>query len=231
VAFDGVQRVGHQVEENLGHPLPIQAKLLRVLQEREIRRVGSTSPIRIDVRLLAATNRRLEELVREGRFREDLYYRLNVVALQIPPLRERREDIPLLAAHFLTRSAKRRSRTVPTLSPEAMALILGHHGPGNVREMENAIERAVVLAETDTIFPGDIPPSLRGAPAGGDASEATPKLRRLEDVEREHILGTLDACAWNQARAAEALGIGRNTLWRKLKDCGVIPPERHREPE
>jgi two-component system response regulator HydG len=212
-------------------PLPIQAKLLRVLQEREIRRVGSASPIRIDVRLLAATNRRLAELVRDGRFREDLYYRLNVVALQIPPLRERREDIPLLAAHFLTRSAKRHSRTVPTLSPEAMALILGHHWPGNVREMENAIERAVVLAETDTIFPGDLPPSLRGAPAGGDASEATPKPRRLEDVEREHILGTLDAYAWNQARAAEALGIGRNTLWRKLKDYGVAPPERPREPE
>jgi predicted CoA-binding protein len=99
------------------------------------------------------------------------------------------------------------------------------------REMENAIERAVVLAETDTLFPGDLPPSLRGAPAGGEPSEGTPKPRRLEDVEREHILGTLDAYAWNQARAAEALGIGRNTLWRKLKDYGVTPPERPREPE
>jgi two-component system response regulator HydG len=212
-------------------PPPIQAKLLRVLQEREIRRVGSTSPIRIDVRLLAATNRRLEELVREGRFREDFYYRLNVVALQIPPLRERREDIPLLAAHFLTRSAKRHGRPVPTLSPEAMALLFDHHWPGNVREMENAIERAVLLTETDTIFPGDLPPSLRGAPASGVSPEATLKPRRLEDVEREHILRTLDAHAWNQARAAEVLGIGRNTLWRKLKDYGVAPPERHHDPE
>lgn len=212
-------------------PPPIQAKLLRVLQEREIRRVGSTSPIRIDVRLLAATNRRLEDLVREGRFREDLYYRLNVVALRIPPLRERREDIPLLAAHFLTRSAKRHSRTVPTLSPEAMALLLDHHWPGNVREMENAIERAVLLAETDTIFPGDLPPSLQGASGGGETGEATLKPRRLEDVEREHILRTLDGYAWNQARAAEALGIGRNTLWRKLKDYGVAPPERYRDVE
>jgi len=141
-------------------PPPIQVKLLRVLQEQEIRRVGSTSPIRIDARLLAATNRRLEELVRDGRFREDLYYRLNVVALRISPLRERREDIPLLAAHFLTRAAKRHGRAVPALSPEAMTLFLEHQWPGNVRELENAIERAVLLAETDTILPGDLPPRL-----------------------------------------------------------------------
>jgi DNA-binding NtrC family response regulator len=141
-------------------PPPIQVKLLRVLQEQEIRRVGSTSPIRIDARLLAATNRRLEELVRDGRFREDPYYRLNVVALRISPLRERREDIPLLAAHFLTRAAKRHGRAVPALSPEAMTLFLEHQWPGNVRELENAIERAVLLAETDTILPGDLPPRL-----------------------------------------------------------------------
>ena len=193
--------------------------------------MGSTNPIRIDARLLAATNRRLEELVREGRFREDLYYRLNVVALRIPPLRERREDIPLLTAHFLTRSAKRHGRAVPTLSPEAMALFLEHPWPGNVRELEHTIERAVLLAETDTILPGDLPPRLQGAPSGGDSAETTAKPRRLDEVEREHILRTLDAYAWNQARAAEALGIGRNTLWRKLKDYGVAPPERHRDPE
>ena len=212
-------------------PPPIQVKLLRVLQEREIRRVGSTSPIRIDARLLAATNRRLEELVREGRFREDLYYRLNVVALRIPPLRERREDIPLLAAHFLTHAAKRHGRAVPTLSPEAMTLFLEHQWPGNVRELENAIERAVLLAETDTILPGDLPPRLQGASGGGDGPDVTAKPRRLDEIEREHILRTLDVYAWNQARAAEALGIGRNTLWRKLKDYGVAPPERHRDPE
>ena len=211
-------------------PPPLQVKLLRVLQEREIRRVGSSTPIRIDVRLLAATNHRLDELVREGRFREDLYYRLNVVSLRLPPLRERREDIPLLAAHFLTRFAKRHGRPVPTLSPEAMALLCEHPWPGNVRELENAIERAVLLAESDTIFPGDLPASLRGG-GGGEGGEAEAKPRRLEEVEREHILLTLDAYAWNQARAADALGIGRNTLWRKLKEYGIAPPERHREVE
>jgi two-component system response regulator HydG len=111
-----------------------------------------------------------------------------------------------------------------------MALLLEHPWPGNVREMENAIERAVLLAETDTIFPGDLPASLRGG-RGAEGGEPPVKSRRLEDVEREHILRTLDAYAWNQARAADALGIGRNTLWRKLKDYGVAPPERHRENE
>jgi two-component system response regulator HydG len=112
-----------------------------------------------------------------------------------------------------------------------MALLLEHQWPGNVRELENAIERAVLLAETDTILPGDLPPRVQGAPGGGDSAETTAKPRRLDELEREHILRTLDAYAWNQARAAEALGIGRNTLWRKLKDYGVTAPERHRDPE
>jgi DNA-binding NtrC family response regulator len=168
--------------------------------------------------------------VREGRFREDLYYRLNVVALRIPPC-ERRENIPLLAPYFLNRAAKRHGRAVPTLSPEAMTLFLEHQRPGNVRELENAIERAVLLAETDSILPGDLPPRLQGALGGGDGPNATGKPHRLDEVEREHILRTFDACAWNQARASEALGIGRNTLWRKLTDYGVAPPERHRDPK
>jgi two-component system response regulator HydG len=204
----------------------IQIKLLRVLQEREIRRVGSNAPIRIDVRILAATHRSLEELVKEGRFREDLLYRLNVVTIPVPPLRERREDIPLLAAHFLEGAAKRLGKPAPTLSQEAMNLLLEYPWPGNVRQLENAIERAVLLATRETIFPGDFPPSLlRTGSAGGPGGPAS-KLTRLEDVEREHILATLEGLGWNQARAADVLGIGRNTLWRKLKEYGIQPPDR-----
>ena len=204
----------------------IQIKLLRVLQEREIRRVGSNAPIKIDVRILAASHRSLEELVKEGRFREDLLYRLNVVTIPVPPLRERREDIPLLAAHFLEGAVKRLGKPVPTLSQEAMNLLLEYPWPGNVRQLENAIERAVLLATRETIFPGDFPPSLLRTGSAGEQGAPPPKLLRLEDMEREHILSTLDDLGWNQARAAEALGIGRNTLWRKLKEYGIQPPDR-----
>jgi DNA-binding NtrC family response regulator len=204
----------------------IQIKLLRVLQEREIRRVGSNAPIKIDVRVLAASHRSLEELVKEGRFREDLLYRLNVVTIPVPPLRERREDIPLLAAHFLEGAAKRLGKPVPTLSQEAMNLLLEYPWPGNVRQLENAIERAVLLATRETIFPGDFPPSLLRAAKTGEPSVPPAKPMRLEEVEREHILSTLEAFGWNQARAAEVLGIGRNTLWRKLKEYGIQSPER-----
>ena len=205
----------------------IQIKLLRVLQEREIRRVGSNAPIKIDVRVLAASHRSLEALVKEGRFREDLLYRLNVVTIPVPSLRERREDIPLLAAHFLEGVVKRLGKPVPTLSQEAMTLLLEYPWPGNVRQLENAIERAVLLATRETIFPGDFPPSLLRNGSAGEPGAPPPKLLRLEDMEREHILSTLDDLGWNQARAAEALGIARNTLWRKLKEYGIQPTERH----
>ncbi len=203
-----------------------QIKLLRVLQEREIRRVGSNAPIRIDVRLLAATHQNLEALVREARFREDLFYRLNVVTISVPPLRERREDIPLLATHFLEAAAKRLGKPAPALSQEAMTLLLEYPWPGNVRQLENAIERAVLMAGGDVIFPGDLPPGLlRNAPP--DQGGAPPsRVARLEEVERDHILNTLEELGWNQARAAEVLGIGRNTLWRKLKEYGIHPLDR-----
>ncbi len=213
--------------DEIGDTSPaIQIRLLRVLQEREIRRVGSNAPIKIDVRVLAATHQSLEELVKEGRFREDLLYRLNVVTIPVPPLRERREDIPLLAAHFLAASAKRLGKPVPTLSPEAISLLLEYAWPGNVRQLENAIERAVLLAATDTIFPGDFPPSLLRTPPAGEPGASPPRLSRLDEVEKEHILSILDELGWNQARAAEMLGIGRNTLWRKLKEYGIHPPDR-----
>jgi DNA-binding NtrC family response regulator len=206
-----------------------QIKLLRVLQEREIRRVGSNAPIKINVRLLAATHRPLEELVREGRFRDDLFYRLNVVAIPLPPLRDRRGDMPLLAAHFLEGAAKRLGKPVPTLSQEALSLLMEYPWPGNVRELENAIERAVLLAQQNVIYPGDLPPSLRRGAHPGESAPASPKPMRLDEVERSHILKTLEDLGWNQARAAEVLGIGRNTLWRKLKEYGIQPPERRSE--
>jgi DNA-binding NtrC family response regulator len=213
--------------DEIGDTSPaIQIKLLRVLQEREIRRVGSNAPIKIDVRVLAATHRSLEALVKEGRFREDLLYRLNVVTIPVPPLRERREDIPLLAAHFLEGAAKRLGKPVPTLSQEAMNLLLEYPWPGNVRQLENAIERALLLATRETIFPGDFPPTVLGTGSAGEPGRPSSKLTRLEDVEREHILRTLDELGWNQARAAEALGIGRNTLWRKLKEFGIQPSDK-----
>jgi DNA-binding NtrC family response regulator len=216
--------------DEIGDTAPAtQIKLLRVLQEREIRRVGSNAPIKINVRLLTATHRNLEELANAGRFREDLFYRLNVVAIPLSPLRDHRDDIPLLATHFLEAAAKRLGRPVPTLSPEAMALFLEHPWPGNVRELENAIERAVLLAPRPIIFPDDLPPSLRRAPPPGEPGATPLKLVRLDEVERAHILRTLDELAWNQARAAETLGIGRNTLWRKLKEYGIQPPERQGE--
>ena len=207
----------------------IQIKLLRVLQEREIRRVGSNAPIKINVRVLTATHRSLEELVREGRFREDLFYRLNVITIPLPPLRDRRGDIPLLAAHFLEPAAKRLGKPLPTLSQEALNLLLEYSWPGNVRELENAIERAVLLAQQDVIFPGDFPPNLRRTAPLGEPGAAPSKLMRLDEMERAHILGTLEELGWNQARAAEILGIGRNTLWRKLKEYGIQPPDRRSE--
>jgi two-component system response regulator HydG len=213
--------------DEVGDTTPaIQIKLLRVLQEREIRRVGSNAPIKIDVRVLAATHRSLEGLVQEGRFRDDLLYRLNVVTIPVPPLRDRREDIPLLAAHFLEASAKRLGKPVPTLSQEALNLLLEYPWPGNVRQLENAIERAVLLAAKETIFPGDFPPGLLRSASPGEPGGPPPKLSRLDEVEKAHILGTLDELGWNQARAAEVLGIGRNTLWRKLKEYGIQSPDK-----
>ncbi|MBI2457200.1 MAG: sigma-54-dependent Fis family transcriptional regulator, partial [candidate division NC10 bacterium] len=160
------------------------------------------------------------------RFREDLFYRLNVITIPLPPLRDRRGDIPLLAAHFLEPAAKRLGKPLPTLSQEALNLLLEYSWPGNVRELENAIERAVLLAQQDVIFPGDFPPSLHRAPPPGEAGAIPPKLMRIDEMERAHILGTLEELGWNQARAAEILGIGRNTLWRKLKEYGIQPPDR-----
>ncbi|HWE40554.1 MAG TPA: sigma 54-interacting transcriptional regulator [Isosphaeraceae bacterium] len=201
-------------------PSAMQVKLLRALQEREVRRVGENRPRPIDVRVVAATNRDLAADVASGRFRQDLYYRLKVVELIVPPLRQRREDILPLAEEFLMLAARRLRRPSPTLSPEAADCLLRYPWPGNVRELENAVERAVAMTVGDTVEPDDLPEDL--CRPTRVVVEPAP-LRPLEDVERDHILATLEALGGNQTRAAAQLGIGTATLYRKLKKYRAFP--------
>jgi two-component system response regulator HydG len=201
-----------------------QAKLLRVIQEREIERVGGDRPIGVNVRILAATNRDLKKEVAAGRFREDLYYRLNVLVLYVPPLRSRREDIPLLARHFLERFAKKNRKTVRGFSAGAMEAIVRYDWPGNVRELENAVERGVILAMSDYLTERELPPGVaaavpeacdappRGVPAGADLAG-----QPLDDIEQRAILATLKETGGNKSEAARLLGITRATLHKKLK--------------
>jgi two-component system response regulator HydG len=201
---------------------PIQAKLLRVIQEREIQRVGGDKPVGVDVRILAATNRDLKKEVEAGRFREDLYYRLNVVTVTVPPLRERAEDIPLLAQFFLARFAEKNRKRIKGFTPSAMDHLIRCPWPGNVRELENAVERAVILSVGEYVSERELPLC---DPVGGEvaspaaAADAAAGLagRPLEDVEREVILATLDSCDGNKSEAARVLGITRATLHKKLK--------------
>jgi transcriptional regulator with PAS, ATPase and Fis domain len=202
-------------------PLATQVKLHRVLQEHTIRRVGGISPVKVDIRVIAATNRDLRTLVHGQGFREDLFYRLDGIVVSVPPLRERTEDVIPLAVHFLRAFADRLGKRVTGITPSAMDLLLQHRWPGNVRELEKAMERAVVLAESDVIQPADLPPVLRGRPEG---APPRPERRTLAEAEKAHILSTLYERGWNQAQAAEDLGISRTTLWRKLREYGVREP-------
>jgi DNA-binding NtrC family response regulator len=199
-------------------PAALQVKLLRVLQSGEFRRLGATQALTTDVRVLAATNRDLVEMVRQGMFRDDLFYRLNVIRVVLPPLRERREDIPALAEHFLARSAGKLNREL-RLSAEAVEHLLRYPWPGNVRELEHAIERAAILARGATVSPDDLPPHVAAGLELGP-SPALPRQITLAEAERIHILQTLERFGGNHSSAAEALGIGRTTLWRKLKEYG-----------
>ncbi|MCB2168716.1 MAG: sigma-54 dependent transcriptional regulator [Deltaproteobacteria bacterium] len=204
----------------------MQAKLLRVLQEKEIQRVGSEAVLQVDVRVVAATNRDLEEDVQAGRFREDLFYRLNVMHLTIPPLRDRQEDIPLLAQHFLETYARRNRKTVKGFAPLAMSMLLKYEWPGNVRELENAIERAVILLSGEHITEKQLPLRIvRQHPDHATAADtgmpATDGTRTLEDIEKEAIEATLAATDGNKSETARRLGISRKTLHNKLKAYGV----------
>lgn len=203
--------------DEIGETSPgVQVKLLRALQERTVRPVGATRDVRVDVRIVAATNRDLEAMIRERTFRKDLFYRLRVVPLEVPPLRERREDILPLARQLIRHSCSEHSCGPCALSAEALDLLLSYDWPGNVRELENAIERAVLLAEGQPkIGRHDLPPEIRGI--GGAAPADGTALLTLAELERRHILGTLERFDGNRRKAAQALGIGETTLWRKLK--------------
>jgi transcriptional regulator with PAS, ATPase and Fis domain len=194
-------------------PAATQAALLRAIQEREIRRVGENALRRIDVRVLAATNRDLVQDIQEGRFRKDLYYRLRVVEVKLPPLRERREDIVPLAQLFLGRKTMGPSRVLG-LSPAAADQLLRYSWPGNVRELENAVERASVLAQGTLVAPDDLPEEVRGA---APAPTLTAEVRKLDEIEMEYILAVLERVNGNQTQAAKMLGIGTTTLYRKLR--------------
>jgi two-component system, NtrC family, response regulator HydG len=219
-------------------PLATQVKLLRTLENNEVRRVGENAPRMVDVRVVAATNRDLRVLVAEGRFRADLYYRLNVVQIELPPLRERREDIGLLASFFLERSARRLHRPAARFTPEAMALLEKYDYPGNVRELENAVEHAVAVSEHGVLGPADLPAEIRsprllpgfagsrpGAPAAAAPPAATDRdSLSLEEVTREHVLRVLELHRGNTTTASKQLGVSRTTLWRMLKRWGVPRP-------
>ena len=197
-----------------------QIRLLRVLQEGEFHRVGGTATIRVDVRIVSATNRNLEELVKQGKFRQDLYYRLNVFPIRVPPLRERREDIPLLVSHILERSSRRLGKPVRGMSPHAMAALMAYHWPGNVRELENVIQRMVVVAQGDVLDVGDLPGEIHVAHEA--PAEKAPGLKGMarestEAVERQAIVDALAQTGGNVTRAAKLLGISRATLQKRMK--------------
>ncbi len=202
--------------------LPLQSKILRVLQEREIERVGGREKVSVDVRIMAATNRDLQRDVRAGRFREDLFFRLAVVTVVLPPLRDRRGDIPLLIDFFVRRFAAENRKPIVSVSRSVYALLERHLWPGNIRQLRNALERAVIMCQGRTLVPEHLPPDLFAAPTPTPAS-ATPSgpLLPLEEVEKRHIQTVLEATDWNLSRAAEILGIHRNTLRRRTRELGL----------
>jgi DNA-binding NtrC family response regulator len=206
--------------DEIGEMAPaLQVKLLRALQDGEIRPVGGSQTTVVDTRVLAATNRDLEQMIRQGGFREDLFYRLNVIALSLPPLRARREDISLLAEHFLDRFGRQHGRSL-RLGPAALDRLLAYPWPGNVRELENAMERTAILSRNDLVGLEDLPPHVAaGLPLG--QAPPLPRQHTLAELEKTHILQTLERCGWSHSRAADALDIGRTTLWRKLKEYGL----------
>lgn len=208
-------------------PVMLQAKLLRAIQEKEIRRVGSTKSVAVDTRIIAATNLALADEVKAKRFREDLYYRLNVIEIRMPPLRERREDILLLVDAFLKKCAEASRKAVKGIAESALALLMDYPWPGNVRELENVIERAVTLTRGEKVTPEDLPPAIHGS--RGDRKvidDAADRTLPLDEVEKEYILRILDKTGGNKYQAAQILGIDRKTLYRKL---GEIEGKSHHD--
>jgi two-component system response regulator HydG len=208
-------------------PIGLQPKLLRALQERVVRPVGATEEVPFDARIIAATNRDLESAIEAGRFREDLYYRINVIHLQLPPLRARGGDALGLAQNFLGEAAVRNGKPVPNLTSGAAERLLAYDWPGNVRELRNCMERIVALARTERIDEGDLPPKVRDYRSGHVlvAGDHPYELQSLEEVERRYILRVVEACKGNKSQAARVLGIGRKTLYRRLVSFGVSVSE------
>ncbi|NIA13276.1 MAG: PAS domain S-box protein [Nitrospiraceae bacterium] len=211
-------------------PPNVQVKLLRVLQEREFERVGESTPRPVDVRVIAATHRDLRERVREGAFREDLFYRLKVFPIHLPPLRERKEDIGLLLRRFIDQFNERTGKHIEGLSPDALRIVLDYCWRGNVRELENAVEHAFVTCPGGEIGPFDLPVEVRrvelanaicreSAPANAPPPASTP--RRAKPTSREELIALLDECAWNKAEAARRLGLTRTSVWRRMKKLGI----------
>ncbi|WP_260705240.1 sigma-54-dependent transcriptional regulator [Edaphobacter flagellatus] len=212
--------------------MDMQAKILRVLQDRRFMHLGGTQEIQVDVRIIAATNVNLQEAVRAGRFREDLFYRLNVITLELPPLRSRREDIPLLAQHFLKFYGNENGMEERTLSPEAMRILMDYEWPGNVRELENAMERSVVLSTTKLIQPDLLPAQLTGNTYSAAMLEHHPDASLfdlMEEIERRIITDRLERCHWNQTEAAEYFRIPLSTLNQKIKRLNVEIKKRNRD--
>jgi two-component system nitrogen regulation response regulator NtrX len=204
-----------------------QAKVLRALEEQSFERVGGKDTVKVDVRVIAASNRDLQALIRDGRFREDLFYRLNVIPIEVPPLRARTDDIPLLVDHFIRTFSAENGKRVKTLSGEALAYFLAYDWPGNVRELRNMVERLVIMAPRAVIEAEDLPVPLRPKERWGDGGEARERtLREARDgFERAYILAELRANDWNVTRTSERLGIERSHLYRKIKAYGIAPPK------
>jgi len=224
--FEEAQKGTLFLDEISELPLMLQAKLLRAIQEREIRRVGSTKSIPVDVRIIAATNLNLADEVKAKHFREDLYYRLNVIEIRLPPLRDRRDDIPLLVENFLHKCAKANRKPLQGISESSLALLIDYSWPGNVRELENIIERAVTLARGEKIMPEDLPATVQGS--RGDRrvlDDAAERTLPLQKVEWEYIKKILEKTGGNKYQAAQALGIDRKTLYRKLAEMEGRPAQ------
>jgi two-component system nitrogen regulation response regulator NtrX len=220
--------------------LKTQAKVLRALQEQRIEPVGGAGSVEVDVRVIAATNKDLETEIRDGRFREDLYFRLNVIPFHVPPLRDRREDIPLLARHFMQALSAEHGRRPREVAPEALSVLSRLAWPGNVRELRNILERLVIMTPGDVIEVRHLPASLveslpAGAPEAGQLAAAAPEDGTLadarEEFERRYILRRYHECGGNMSRTAEALGVERSNLYRKMKAYGLLKPRRESEDE
>ncbi|MCA9394733.1 MAG: sigma-54-dependent Fis family transcriptional regulator [Candidatus Omnitrophica bacterium] len=205
----------------------LQVKLLKVLQDGLFERVGENVSRKADARIIVATNQQLTKLVDEGEFREDLYYRINVIAIQMPPLRDRRDDIKPLADHFLEMFSRANNKTVKEMSDEVLALFKSYSWPGNIRELENAIEGAVIMAKGDVIQLSDIPNSTKFEEEDGSKSAEIKSLKQVtEQPERDHIISVLNDCNWNRNKAAAALGVNRTTLYNKMKKYNILDAKK-----